>query len=100
MGQKVDDQNRILVRAIGGSIYINILLKKNCNDLITVIKKELDKHELIDDIKTTATNDLQNMFNIHPSANYSIEKNLNSLEDREELMNYLNSISKLILNQE
>ncbi|NOQ31410.1 MAG: hypothetical protein GQ570_09830 [Helicobacteraceae bacterium] len=99
-GQKVNDQNRILAKALGSSIYINTLLDKSCDDLIAVIKIELNKHDLTNEIKTTATNDLQNIFNIYPSFNLSIEKSLNSLEDREELMNYINSISELIVNQD
>ena len=96
-GQKVDDQNRILAKALGGSIYINILLKKECEDLLTLIKKELDKHDLTIDMKTKAIDDLENMLNIYPSFNLAIKESLNSLEDREELKNYVELISELIM---
>jgi hypothetical protein len=39
------------------------------------------------------------MFNIYSSFNLSIEKSLNSLENREELKNYLSLISELISNE-
>lgn len=96
-GQKVDNQNRILAKALGGAIYINILLGKQWDDLSVVIKDELDKHNLAYNIKTTAISDLKNMFNIYLSYNLSIEKSLNSLNNREELKNYIDSTSKLIL---
>ncbi|MDD2906912.1 MAG: hypothetical protein PHH41_07595 [Sulfurimonas sp.] len=90
-GQKVDDQNRILAKALGGSIYINILLEKDCKDLVVLVEKELKKHNLSDDIKTTAINDLQNMLNLYPSR-LSIDNSLNSLEDRKGLKNCIDLI--------
>lgn len=94
-GQKVDDQNRVLAKALGGSIYINILLKKSCDELLIVIKNELDNHILTDDTKIKTIKDLQNMLKIYPSCNLSIEEHLNSLKDREELKKYIDLILEL-----
>ena len=99
-GQKVDDQNRILAKALGGSIYINMLLNKNINDLLKIIKEKLNKYDLTDKNKQDAIRDLNNMLNIYPSLNLAIEDSLNSLEDREELKKYIDSISDLILNKQ
>jgi len=96
-GQKVNKQYRVLAKAIGGSIYINILLKKECDDLISLIKIELDKYNLTKDTKAIVTNNLKNLFNIYSSLNSSIEQSLNNLENREELLHYINLILKLIL---
>lgn len=99
-GQKVDDQNRILAKALGGSVYINILLEKSCDELLNFVEEKLNKYDLTDKNKQDAIRDLNNMLNIYSSLNLAIEGRLNSLQDREELKKYIDSISDLILNKQ
>ena len=64
------------------------------------VKEKLNKYDLTDKNKQDAIRDLNNMLNIYPSLNLAIEDRLNSLQDREELKKYIDSISDLILNKQ